>query len=330
MATYHCTVKVGAKGKGAAHASYIAREGKYENFRSGEKLEYVEHGNLPSWAEHNPMVFWEAADQFERANGAAYREIEVALPRELTPGQRVELVQDFVKQELGDKHAYTFAIHNPPAALDRGEQPHAHIMYSERLIDSYQRDPDHYFKRYNAKEPERGGCQKANFAKTADERKEALVAQRSRWADTTNKHLELSGHQARVDHRSLKDQGIERTPEHHLGGQGVRSLSEKDISDLLEHRRAEGEKEREQENVSRIDLSHDIEAAKRERDFRLAQELARQREAEKAKEAIKAKLDKGADAFVKKFEEMMRQKEIEKQRELERERSISRDRGMSR
>ena len=29
MATYHCTVKSGGKGKGSAHADYIAREGRY-------------------------------------------------------------------------------------------------------------------------------------------------------------------------------------------------------------------------------------------------------------------------------------------------------------
>jgi len=332
MATYHCTVKVGGKGKASPHASYLIREGKYENLRSGEKLEYVEHGNMPNWAVHQLILFWENADQFERANGATYREIEVALPRELTPVERVELVQDFVKNELGDRHAYTFAIHNPIAALDGGEQPHAHIMYSERIIDNHERDPERYFKRYNAKEPERGGCQKANVAKTQDERKEALIAQRERWAITTNKHLELAGHEVRVDHRSLKDQGIERSPERHFGGKGVRLMSEKDISDLLEHRRAEGEKERAQENVSGIDLSYDIAAAKRERDFREAQILVQQRAEEKKREELKAKLDQGADAFVKKYEAMMKQKELEQLKEIERQRELerSRDRGMER
>ncbi|MGK3681372.1 MobA/MobL family protein, partial [Escherichia coli] len=40
----------------------------------------------------NPSHFWQAADQFERANGSTYRELEIALPRELTPEQRLELV----------------------------------------------------------------------------------------------------------------------------------------------------------------------------------------------------------------------------------------------
>ncbi len=53
----------------------------------------------------NPSHFWQAADQFERANGSTYRELEIALPRELTPEQRLELVQDFVRQEAGERHA---------------------------------------------------------------------------------------------------------------------------------------------------------------------------------------------------------------------------------
>jgi hypothetical protein len=301
MATYHCTVKVGGKGKASPHASYLIREGKYENLRSGERLEYVEHGNMPNWAAHQPILFWENADQFERANGA-------------------------------DRHAYTFAIHNPVAALDGGEQPHAHIMYSERMIDKHERDPERYFKRYNAKEPERGGCQKANVAKTQEERKEALIAQRERWAMTTNKHLELAGHEVRVDHRSLKDQGIERSPERHFGGQGVRLMSEKDVSDLLEHRRAEGEKERAQENISCIDLSYDIKAAKYERDLREAQILVQKLAEEQKRKELKSKLDKGADAFIQKYEAMMKQKEIEKLKEIERQRELERslDRGMER
>ena len=102
MASYHCSVKVGGKGKAAHHASYIAREGKYSGYEQYEDLEATGRGNMPAWAEHNPAHFWEAADQFERANGATYREIEVALPRELTPDQRRELVEDFIGQELGD------------------------------------------------------------------------------------------------------------------------------------------------------------------------------------------------------------------------------------
>ena len=240
MATYHLTAKIGAKGKAAAHAAYIAREGKYSGSTRYEDLEAKQYGNMPAWAEHNPAEFWQAADDYERANGSAYREIEIALPRELTPEQRLELVQDFVSQELGKKHAYQFAIHTPKAALEKGEQPHAHIMYSERIIDGIERDPEQYFKRYNAKFPERGGTKKFSGGKRAEELKAELLATRERWAIIQNKHLEKHGHDERVSHLSLKEQGIEdRDPEQHLGGSGVRNNAKKRV--LVELRAANAE-----------------------------------------------------------------------------------------
>jgi len=263
MASYHCSVKVGGKGHAAAHAEYIAREGKYTGCARYEDLEATHYGNMPAWAEHNPSHFWQAADEHERANGATYREIEIALPRELVPEQRRELVEDFIKQELGENHAYQWAIHTPKAALEKGEQPHAHIMYSERTHDGFARDPEQYFKRYNAKAPERGGCRKDSAGT-----EERLQATRQRWADVQNEHLARHGHDTRVDHRSLKQQGIEREPEHHLGGVGVRKLDSEAVTAILERRAAEGEQERSQQEVSIIDLSGDLEKAINERDSR--------------------------------------------------------------
>jgi MobA/MobL family len=91
------------------------------------------------------------------------------------------------------------------------------------------------------------------------------VALRERWAEVQNKHLEKHGHNDRVDHRSLKDQGINREPEKHLGALGVRNLNMHDISVLLERRAAEGEQERARREVSIIDLSGDLKKAKAER-----------------------------------------------------------------
>ncbi|EEA0833900.1 MobA/MobL family protein, partial [Salmonella enterica subsp. enterica serovar Agona] len=146
MATYHLSVKFGGKGKALAHANYITREDK---FSQRKDLEHTEHGNMPEWAKDDPAHFWQAADAFERANGSTYREIEIALPRELNEAQRLELVRDFVKQETGGQHTYSFAIHNPQASIDGGEQPHAHIMMSQRVDDGIKRSPEQYFRRYN-------------------------------------------------------------------------------------------------------------------------------------------------------------------------------------
>ena len=211
-------MKVGKKGKAAPHAAYIVREGQYaKRLERGEKLEATEAGNMPAWAKAQPQQFWRAADVFERVNGTAYREMEIALPRELDPTQRAELVRAFVRQEIGEHHAYQWAIHTPNAA-DGGEQPHVHLMFSERQCDGIDRDPDQYFKRYNAKAPEKGGARKgygpsAGKTLTAAERAAELKALRERWQVLCNEHLEMAGHGQRIDMRSYAERGIKLAPE---------------------------------------------------------------------------------------------------------------------
>lgn len=264
MASYHLNAKIGKKGKAAAHASYIARVEQYTGHPRYEDLEVTAYGNMPQWAANNPSYFWKSSDEYERVNGSVYREIEIALPREMTAEQRLHLVQEFIKNEIGDKHAYQFAIHKPKASLEKGDQPHAHIMYSERMRDGIARDPEQYFKRYNPNNPEKGGAKKFSGGKHQSELKAELINLRERWAKIQNKHLEKYQCTDRVDHRSFKDQGINREPEKHLGASGVRQLSPQEISAILERRAAEGELERAQREVSIIDLSGDIKKAKEE------------------------------------------------------------------
>ena len=211
MAIGRLSVKVGKVGKASKHAQYIFREGKYAKSDELEDLEFKGHGNMPRWAENNPNFFWQCADEYERKNGSTYREHEIALPRELTPSQRLELVRDWIEQEIGDKHAYQFAIHNP-IALDGGEQPHVHLMFSDRLIDDIERDPKQYFKRYNSKHPERGGAKKANTAKLASKRKQELKEQRERWEIVCNNHLKKAGLNNRINMKSYADMGIRYKP----------------------------------------------------------------------------------------------------------------------
>jgi len=266
MASYHLSVKTGGKGSASPHADYIVREGKYARGKDSD-LEHKESGNMPAWAAHKTSEFWKAADTFERANGCTYREIEIALPRELKPEQRLELVRDFVKQEIGDRHTYQFAIHNPKAAIAGGEQPHAHIMFSERLNDGIGRDPQQYFRRANSKDPERGGAKKVRFGENPTERKEYLVAQRERWADLQNKHLERHQHTDRVDARSLKEQGIEREPERHLGAGQVRQFDTDQRQAILERREAERQAQHcRDERDTVIDVTTSLREAITERD----------------------------------------------------------------
>lgn len=212
------SMKVGKAGKAGPHAAYIAREGQYASrLERGERLEATEAGNMPAWARSSPQEFWQAADANERANGTTYREMEIALPRELTPEQRARLVRDFVQQEIGDRHAYQWAIHTPTAA-DGKEQPHVHLMFSERQTDGIERDPEQYFKRYNGKNPERSGARKgygphAGETLTREQRTADLKDLRTRWSDMANRHLERAGRDERIDMRSHAERGTGLEPE---------------------------------------------------------------------------------------------------------------------
>ena len=189
---------------------YLVREGKYQN--RAHELEAVQHHNMPAWAEGKPMSFWAAADTYERANGRVYNELEISLPRELSAEKRRELGEEFAKKELGEGCAYTLAFHNSKA-LDGEENPHIHLMFSERRLDGVERGPEQFFRRYNAEKPELGGARKERlYWRPAD-----VENLRERWARHVNKALEREGIEERIDHRSYKRQGIEREPEPKLG-----------------------------------------------------------------------------------------------------------------
>ncbi|MGH8322179.1 MAG: MobA/MobL family protein [Steroidobacteraceae bacterium] len=210
MASYHAHVRPGPKGAGAEHAQYIERGGRFSVERYGEIGE-SERGNLPAWAGGSAARFFAVADERERANGNAYREFELALPVELTEEQRGQLVRAFVAEQLGERHAYAWAIHEPA-----GHNPHVHIMFSERIRDGIERGPEQYFKRANTQHPELGGHAKSDWF-TGKGGPKAVEALRVRWEQVQNLALERAGIEVRVDHRSLEAQGIEREAGQHRG-----------------------------------------------------------------------------------------------------------------
>ena len=144
MAVFHLKVSVGSRADGrsaAAKADYIEREGRYEQDR--EELEHKEHEHMPEWAEDDPRSYWEAADEYERANGRLYREVQFALPKELSEDERRELASGFAKRLTeGERRPYTLAIHRGD-----GENPHAHLMFSERANDGTRRSREQWFRR---------------------------------------------------------------------------------------------------------------------------------------------------------------------------------------
>ena len=201
MAIYHLNTSVGSRAGGqsaSAKDDYIEREGRYGGGRS--EVEHVESGHMPEWAEEDPHAYWEAADAGERSNGRLFREVEFALPTELDEGERGELACEFAGFLTDEERLpYTLAIHR-----GGGENPHCHLVISERSNDGLERTAETWFKRYNGKNPERGGARKVSTAS-----KEWLQSTREAWAEHANRALARAGSVERIDHRSLSDRAEE-------------------------------------------------------------------------------------------------------------------------
>lgn len=154
-------IKDGATAKNRFH--YITRTSHFKSYKESvsEQIEFVKSGNLPSFAEGKPAEFWQAADVFERSNGRTCSSLVVALPKELNQAQRIELAEAFIT-EFADRYRFPFscAIHNHAGSIAGIEQPHLHLMYSERHVDGIDRSAEQFFKRYNPKDPQKGGAQK--------------------------------------------------------------------------------------------------------------------------------------------------------------------------
>ncbi|HCA5338845.1 TPA: MobA/MobL family protein [Acinetobacter baumannii] len=154
-------VKKAASCKNRFH--YITRTAHYKNHKDNlhEKVEFVKSGNMPSFAEKRPDLFWEAAHIYERKNARTAASQVIALPKELSVQQRIELAEALIKQFTDEfNFPYTAAIHNHTGEIGGQDQPHLHIMYCERSVDEHNRTAEQFFSRYNDAEPEKGGAKK--------------------------------------------------------------------------------------------------------------------------------------------------------------------------
>ena len=125
---------------------------------------------------------------------------------------------------------YTLAIHR---GGPDGGNPHAHLMVSERGLDGHERSREQWFRRYNAKAPEKGGAKKSRTMMS----REWVKDTREAWAREANAALERAGREERVDHRSLaslRDEAersgdleraaeLSREPNVHLGPEAYRA-----------------------------------------------------------------------------------------------------------
>jgi len=211
MAIYHLSVTKGSRLKGQsakAKSDYIQRRGKYASGTDDEVL-HVASGHMPAWAEADSGVYWDAADLHERKNGVLFREVEFALPVELSLDEQRRLAGSFAEYLTeAERLPYTLAIH-----AGNGENPHCHLMISERMNDDVPRPVERWFKRHNGKDIENWGAKKSRSVRT----KTWLLSVREAWATFANQALEWAGFDERIDHRTLDDQGVDRLPGVHLG-----------------------------------------------------------------------------------------------------------------
>ena len=232
MAIYHLSIKITSRGKGksaVAAAAYRAGE-KITNEYDGVTHDYTKkkgivHAEilLPNHAPaefSQRAVLWNSVEKCERYRTAQLaREIEIALPVELTQEQNISLVREFVNKTFVEHGMCAdIVIHNPDTEDEDGNKvinnnPHAHIMLTMRPID---KDGTWGQKSY-----------------TVDNRKVPTVDWNDRnkaedwraaWAEITNEHLEKygiteqDGTAITIDHRSFERQGItDRIPSIHLG-----------------------------------------------------------------------------------------------------------------
>jgi hypothetical protein len=318
VATFHLSAKPISRSAGRSATGAAAYRAGVEitDERTGQVHNYtrktgVLHSKiiLPEGGTANRSEFWNAIEKHhKRGDAVLAREVEISLPTELTKEERQALAMCFAS-ELSDRYgvAVDVALHAPRAVTNKdlkkdpdqyhetdpetGRQHngnwHAHLMLSachvsptgELSKKSVALDPIH--------------CQRAKIENMVDR-------ERVRWAQLANGALERYGHTARVDHRSLEEQGVDREPTKHLGlvasgyerRTGEPSQKRQDFEQEAFNRLARaaevGELERQGVQLDRsiIDLSGDLRAAKAEM---AAAELIRQKQAVDRKLAEAAK-----------------------------------------
>lgn len=198
MAIFFCRLSHGKVGKAVPHFEYIHGIGKY-NYKKNE-VAYVTENMPKNITGH---TFFSMSDELERANGMTYKEIKLALPKELSLENNIELLNDFIKKELGNKYYYSAVIHDKETDNNKTQNIHVHLMFSTRELDNIQRDIKLFFKKSNPKNKELGGCSKN--PKWDSKNTKTLKEIRLSWEETLNQHLQKHNIE-KVSCLSLKEQ----------------------------------------------------------------------------------------------------------------------------
>jgi len=172
----------------------------------------------PSFSDRSAL--WNSVEESEKSNNAQLaREVEIALPVELSREEQTRLVREYCSSQFVSKGMCAdFNIHDTG-----GGNPHAHILLTMRPMDERGKWLPKSKKEYVLDENgERvklpSGRYKTRKVDLVDwNNQENAEVWRKAWADLANEFLECSGHVERIDHRSYERQGIDQIPTVHVG-----------------------------------------------------------------------------------------------------------------
>jgi Ti-type conjugative transfer relaxase TraA len=217
MAIYHLHVKViGRKSGSSAVASAAYRSGsrlrderldRSHDFSAKRGVVHTEvmlPENAPeAWSDRERL--WNDVEAFEiRKDAQLAREVEFAIPRELTQTQGIELARDFVQAEFVSLGMIADLNVHWDIGEDDLAKPHAHVMLTMRQVNV-------------------DGDQNGFGQKVRDWNRTQMVERwRERWAELANERLAELDIDARIDHRSFEAQGIALEPQTQIGASAQR------------------------------------------------------------------------------------------------------------
>ncbi|KQN04870.1 conjugal transfer protein TraA [Sphingobium sp. Leaf26] len=243
MAIFHFSVQVISRAAGRSAVSAAAyragerlhdeRLDRPQDFRARSGVEHSEimlpEGAPEHW--HDRERLWNDVEAFEKRKDAQLaREVEFAMPREMTKAQGIELARDFVSGEFVDRGMVADLNVHWDIDADGQPKPHAHVMLTMREV--VQREDGTIGFGAKVREwNEHGNVERW----------------RERWETHVNSRLAELDIDARIDRRSLADQGIDLEPQSKIGGPAHRMEAQG-----LEADRAEMHREIARENGERI------------------------------------------------------------------------------
>lgn len=210
-----------AAGRSATAAAAYRAAARVVDRRTGEIHDYRKKGGVVAAgivlsdgtrATHLREQLWNAAEDAEkRKDGRVAREWVIALPDELNNDQRIALAAKFaMKLAATYGVAADLAVHEPSKKGD-DRNHHAHILLTTRQAkltgDGIELGEKASIELSDKARKERG------MKPAADDVKRL----RKLWADMANAALAEAGHEARIDHRSNAERGIDEMPTTHLG-----------------------------------------------------------------------------------------------------------------